>query len=57
MVASLIGRFRHRLRVRATERALDELSDETLRDLGLHRSEIGRAAREAIERTSRGLTY
>jgi len=57
LLRRVIERIRHRIRVRATERALVELSDATLRDLGLHRSEIGRAAREAIDTSRRGWHY
>jgi uncharacterized protein YjiS (DUF1127 family) len=37
--------LQNRRRIRRTERALMELSDHTLKDIGIHRSEAGAVAR------------
>lgn len=38
-------RFQQKRRIRRTERALMALSDHTLKDIGIDRSEVGPAAR------------
>jgi uncharacterized protein YjiS (DUF1127 family) len=45
-LAAAWGAIIRRRRVRRTQRALEELSDRTLHDIGLSRSEISSVARE-----------
>jgi uncharacterized protein YjiS (DUF1127 family) len=45
-IAALIDAWRRQGRHRATLRTLHAIDDRTLRDLGLHRSEIGALAAE-----------
>jgi uncharacterized protein YjiS (DUF1127 family) len=45
--SSLYNRYRRWRRYRETVRELESLSGRELRDLGIHRGDIGRLAREA----------
>ncbi|HRD75904.1 MAG TPA: DUF1127 domain-containing protein [Hyphomicrobiaceae bacterium] len=45
----LAGAWQRYIRQRRTERALEGLSEATLKDIGIHRSEIRRVSRDAIE--------
>lgn len=45
LLADLIGGLREHLRIRRATAALNDLSPELLKDLGIERSEIARVAR------------
>jgi uncharacterized protein YjiS (DUF1127 family) len=45
LLGTVVGGIRREIRRQSVERALDKLDDRTLRDIGIHRSEIGAIAR------------
>lgn len=50
VVSAMVRRFEREALSRATARELDELSDRELADVGLHRRDVRRVAREVAHR-------